>query len=305
MDPTRRSFLHKVGGILGAGILPYFPKSDIFKDQPKNKEKVLVGAHPWIYAAKLPEYDITPVLENIFQDVKYAHYDGVELMHPPLQKSKNVNILKDLIDKYRLPVIGTSYGADMWDIAKHTFILEDVEKILDNLSQIEGRTMGISVGNTENIKTENQLDAQAEILIKIRKMAEERNVVINLHNHTYEVENDVYDLKGTLKRIPDIKLGPDINWLLRAGVDPVGFILEFGDQIVFMHLRDQYQDGRWSESLGEGDTDFAALSKALKKINFQGDLVIELAHENDFEPTRSIRDNLHLSREYVQKVMGY
>ncbi len=58
--------------------------------------------------------------------------------------------------------------------------------------------------------------------------------MLNLHNHTYEVENELYDLKGTLARIPGIKLGPDLNWLVRAGVDPAGFIRRFGKQIVFM-----------------------------------------------------------------------
>ena len=305
MNHSRRSFLYQASGFLGAGLLPYLSISKKLMHPSEKDDKVMVGAHPWIYAAKLPEYDITPVLETIFQDVKYAHFDGLELMHNPLRQAKNVYILKDLIQKYELPVIGTSYGADMWDHAKHTFILEDADKILDNLSQIQGRTMGISVGRTENIKTENQLDAQAELLIRIREMAEQRNIVINLHNHTYEVENDMHDLRGTLKRIPDIKLGPDLNWLQRAGVDPVKFIQEFGGQIVFLHLRDQDQDGRWSESLGEGDTDFTAIAKALKKARFQGDLVVELAHENDFEPTRPIKESLHMSREFVKKEMGY
>jgi len=305
MDLSRRSFLFQAGGILSTGFFPYLPMNKGKFNDSIKEDKVQVGAHPWIYAAKLPDYDITPALETIFQDVKYAHYDGLELMHHPLRQPKNIYILKDLINKYQLPVIGTSYGADMWDLAKHPFILEDAEKVLDGLSEIQGRTLGVSVGRTENIKTENQLDAQAEILMKIREMAHQRNVVVNLHNHTYEVENDLYDLKGTLKRIPDIKLGPDINWLLRAGVDPVQFILDFGDRIVFMHLRDQESAGKWSESMGEGNTDFSAIAKALRKIRFQGDLVVELAHENDFEPTRPIRESLHMSREFVKNVMGY
>ncbi|MBS0000865.1 MAG: sugar phosphate isomerase/epimerase, partial [Cyclobacteriaceae bacterium] len=113
------------------------------------------------------------------------------------------------------------------------------------------------------------------------------------------------DLKGTLKRIPDMPLGPDINWLQRAGVDPVGFILEYGDQIVFMHLRDQHKNGQWAESLGEGDTDFTAIGKALRKIRFNGDLIVELAHENNFEPTRPIRESLHMSREFMKNTMDY
>jgi len=305
MKFSRRSFLCCTGSILGSGILGSFSFEFRKKRDSVSNQIVTVGAHPWIYAAQLPGYDITPVLETIFQDMKHAHFDGIELMHHPLMDSRQVNLLKDLIDKYGLPVMGTSYGANMWDRAQHSSILKDVRIILDNLALVSGRTMGISVGNAESIKTGDQLDAQAELLVEIRKMARDRNIEINLHNHTYEVENEMHDLRGTLRRIPDIFLGPDINWLSRGGVDPVRFIIEFGKQIVFMHLRDEDQNGKWSESLGEGNTDFNAVAKALRKIDFQGDLVVELAHESGFKPTRPIRESLSMSREYVKKVMGY
>ena len=63
-------------------------------------------------------------------------------------------------------------------------------------------------------------------------------MVPNLHNHNYEVENDMHDLKGTLARLPHTKLGPDLNWLVRGGVDPVAFLRQYASQIVFLHLRD-------------------------------------------------------------------
>jgi len=62
------------------------------------------------------------------------------------------------------------------------------------------------------------------------------------------------------------------------------FIRQFGKKIVFLHLRDQKKDGRWSEAMGEGDTDFVAISAALKQIHFQGLAVIELAHEATSNP---------------------
>ena len=127
----------------------------------------------------------------------------------------------------------------------------------------------------------------------------------NLHNHTYEVVDDLYDLKGTLARIPDVKLGPDLNWLVRGGVDPAKFIRQFGKQIVFLHLRDQEADGRWSEAMGEGNTDYQAIGKDLHEIGFRGDAVIELAHEGNFKPTRPLRESLKISREFVRKVLGY
>jgi len=70
----------------------------------------------------------------------------------------------------------------------------------------------------------------------------------------------MFDLRGTLKRIPEIKPGPDLNWVLWAGVDPIGFLNEFKNSLVFLHIRDQLKNGQWPESLEEGDTDFKEIT---------------------------------------------
>ena len=152
------------------------------------------------------------------------------------------------------------------------------------LEKLGGKTLGTSVGSRTRPKTPEQLDAQAEFSRTLIKLCSDHGIVLNLHNHTYEVENELHDLKGTLERIPDVKLGPDLNWLIRGGVDPVQFIHKYGDRIVFLHLRDQKADGKWSEAMGEGCTDFAAIGKALHEIQFAGHAVIELAHEWSFQP---------------------
>ncbi len=207
--------------------------------------------------------------------------------------------------KYSLPILGTSFGADMWDRSQHEAILEKAHTVITRLAQLGGRTFGTSVGHAPAPKTPEQLDAQAEILRKIIALGREHGVVLNLHNHTYEVENGMHDLEGTLARIPDVKLGPDLNWLVRGGVDPVGFIRRFGKQIVFMHIRDQKADGTWSEAVGEGSMDYAGIARALRAIPFTGDAVIELAHEKDFQLKRPLRDDWKISRDFVHKTMGY
>lgn len=238
--------------------------------------------------------------------MKYAGIDGVEIMHHPLRKEETTKIIADLIDQYQLPLIGTSYGDQMWDRSRHQKILEDVENIMGNMEKVKARTFGVSVGRPRGrIKTEDELDVQAELLKKLIVMGESKGIVLNLHNHTYEVENNLFDLAGTLKRVPEAKLGPDLNWLLRAGIDPINFLKEHRSRIVFMHLRDQIKNGKWPESIGEGDVDFEEIGNTLKEIDFNGDLIIELAFEDKFMPTRPIRESLKMSRNYIRKTMGY
>jgi sugar phosphate isomerase/epimerase len=193
----------------------------------------------------------------------------------------------------------------MWDRSQHGAILEDAELVIPRLHSLGGRTLGTSVGPAPKRKTPEQLDAQAELLRKIIALCQANGVVLNLHNHTYEVQDNLYDLNGTLSRIPAVKLGPDLNWLVRAGIDPAGFIRQFSKRIVFLHLRDQKADGRWSEAMGEGSTDYEAIGKALHEVGFHGLAVIELAHERNFKPTRPIRESLKISRAFVRKVLGY
>ena len=269
-----------------------------------GKKRITVGAHVWVYAAKQPEYNVTPVLPQIFSDLKYAQIDGVELMHNVLRKRETVERIGELSQKYELPVIGTSFSGPMWNRDKYEAVLEDAELVIGNLAKLKGKTFGVSVGAAPQKKTVQQLDIQADLLRKIMAIAEKHRVTVNLHNHTYEVVDDLHDLKGTLARIPDAKLGPDLNWLVRGGVDPVWFIRNYGEQIVFLHLRDQYKDGRWSESLGEGDMDYAAIGKALRDVKFSGIAVIELAHEKEFEISRPLRESWKISRQYVRQVLG-
>jgi sugar phosphate isomerase/epimerase len=268
-------------------------------------QQVVVGAHPWVYAATRERRDIYPILEQIFADMSYAGYDGIELMPDALRAADGVEKIRALSKKHSLSVIGCSFGGNMWDRTKHDAILEETRLTVELLEKVGGRTLGTSVGRTPAPKTSEQLDAQAELLRKLIPLCEAHGVVLNLHNHTYEVENNLHDLGGTLARVPDVKLGPDLNWLLRGGVDPVDFIRRHRGRIVFLHLRDQKADGTWPEAMGEGNMDYVAVRRALKEIGFNGDAVVELAHERGFQLTRPLRDSLKMSRDFVKKTLGY
>lgn len=263
-----------------------------------------MSGHIWQYASQFPPtYDAAPVLDQIFSDFKYAGIEGVELMDINLKMPNAVKNLRSLIKKYKLPVTGTSFEAAMWDRGQHAQIVLDAELVIRGLKEIGGRNFGISVGYKPGIKTESELDAQAEVLIKILKMCRKNGILPNLHNHTYEVANGMHDLKGTLERVPELKLGPDVAHLYRAGVDPVEFIKIYGDRMVYLHLRDHYRDGLWTEAIGDGDMDFQEISNTLEEVGFKGDVAIELSFEGI--PERALRENWKRSRKKVGEVFGW
>lgn len=289
IHPSRRAFC---GALAGAALSAAAPK------------KVIVAAHAWVYAAPLPGYDFTPVLDRIFADLSWAGIDALELMERALRHKDTVERIGALSRKHGLPILGTSYDGPMWNREKHVEILDDASAVIERLAKLGGRTFGVSVGDARRKKTEAELDAQAELLKKLIAACQAHGIVLNLHNHIYEVRDGEHDLNGTLKRIPDAKLGPDLDWLTGAGVDPVDFIRRHGKRIVFAHLRDRKRDGTWPEAMGEGAIDYAAIGRALRDERFSGDLAIELAHPAGFTLTRPLRESWKLSRDYVRRTMG-
>ena len=66
--------------------------------RPDAEQRVIVGAHPWVYAATQPGYDIYPILDQIFADVAYAGIDGLELMHTALHPADSVERISALME---------------------------------------------------------------------------------------------------------------------------------------------------------------------------------------------------------------
>lgn len=302
---TRRDFLASTG----IGLLTTLAAAPCTAAASRTAPPIAVGGHPWVYAAKQPGNELTPILPQIFADMKAAGLEGIELMHTALRPADAVERIGALAKQHQLPIIGSSFGAAMWDRQQHAAIAEQAELVIPRLAKLGGRTLGLSVGALKGgakvRKTPEHFDAQVEMLRRIFALCATHRVTPNLHNHTYEVENELHDLKGTLSRLPEARLGPDLNWLVRGGVAPAAFIREYGSKIIFLHLRDQKKDGRWSEAVGEGDMDFPAIAAALKATRFQGDAVIELAHERDFTPTRPLRESFRMSREFVRTSFGW
>ncbi|HVG40549.1 MAG TPA: sugar phosphate isomerase/epimerase [Chitinophagaceae bacterium] len=298
---SRRKFIKTSGSLTGTLMLSGLFHESCFAE--KNVT-VKIDAHLWVYASRYPpNWDCTPILDEVFRDIKYAGYDGIEIMESILKHEDSVNGLNSLVQKYDLPVTGTSYYGDMWNKNQQQHIVEDLELVVERLHLAGGKNIGLTVGDAERIKTENELDTQAETLKKIMLICDKNEIQPNLHNHTFEVINDLHDLKGTLKRIPNIKLGPDLNWLVRGGVDPVWFIKTYGHQMVYIHIRDQNADGKWTEAVGEGVIDFPAIAKALKQMKYKGRAAVELAF--DSPPLRPAKEDWKISRNYVKKVFGW
>lgn len=295
---NRRGFLGMTAASLALG------GGHLLAHQLPLTRRPVVGVHVWVYSSDKPGFDCFSALDEVFADVRYAGFDAIELMGVNLKHDDAVAKIGDLMGQTGVDVIGASYEAAMWDKSRQGQIIDDLGRVIERLAKLNGRTLGLSVGDARRRKTPEEFDVQADTLRQIDDIARKQQVVPNLHNHTYEVVDGLYDLQNTLKRLPNYLLGPDLDWLFQARVDVLTFLKTYGSKIVYLHLRDHLWTGVWSEALGEGIMDLGAVARQLKQSGFSGDLTVELAFPAGFKPTRPIRESLQRSRQVIKQQFG-
>ena len=151
------------------------------------KNPIKICAHLYAYTRLAEDGDLWPLLDQIFADFAAAGLEGIELMHTVLDREDCVERIGNLSAEHEVPVIGSSFGGNMWDPAQAQEVLERAEQVINAVADLGGHTLGTSTGSTGEKKTAEQLDTQAEVLRALIALAEERGITLNLHNHTYEV----------------------------------------------------------------------------------------------------------------------
>lgn len=96
---TRRKFI-KISGTAMLAVQTGLAKN-LFASL---KHPVEVHAHLWVYASRYPpNWDCTPILDEVFSDLSYAGYTGVEIMEPILRHEDAVERLKELEKNIHCP----------------------------------------------------------------------------------------------------------------------------------------------------------------------------------------------------------
>src|SRR5688572_2331781 len=114
----RREFIKTAGQYAGAALIGSALSG--FQSPAAKANRVQVCGHLWVYASRYPpDWDCTPILEQVFSDFRYAGIEGVEVMESILHHNDVVTRGKELIDKYKVPITGSSYYGDMWNKDVH------------------------------------------------------------------------------------------------------------------------------------------------------------------------------------------
>jgi inosose dehydratase len=155
-------------------------------------------------------------------------------------------------------------------------------------------------------KTDDQLSIQLGAMFTLCQRLQTEGMELAYHVHSSELRNKGREFLFMMENIPAPLMGfcLDTHWIYRGygnsqrAVNDA--ITKYGPRVLSLHLR-QSQKGIWTETLCDGDVDYAPLAKWIKNSGFDGPLYIELGYEEGVPQTMSLQEAHRQSLAWVQK----
>ena len=154
-------------------------------------------------------------------------------------------------------------------------------------------------------KTDAELTVQAAMLNQTGKALAAEGYQLWVHNHTPEMVNGAREWWHTLNNTDPayVWICLDIDWVHQGDQDPLALLKAAGSRLASVHLRNS-SEKMWLESLSDGDVDYRQVAAILNSARLKPLLTVELAYRPQTAITRSLEENLRLSRAYAERIFG-
>jgi sugar phosphate isomerase/epimerase len=253
MDASRRGFL---GGAIGASLMPAFAgggQGGGATGGDSGELKLGVASYSF------REFSRKIALANTKK--LNTPYINLKDMHLPLNTNKaDMEKFHKDFDKSGLTLLG---GGNV------SFSKDDEADIRSKFEYAKAAGMPVIVCAPTH-----------ETLPKMEKYVKEYNIKIAVHNHGPEDKHfpTPQSVLEVVKNMdPRCGLCIDIGHTARTGTDVVAAIAEAGPRLLDMHVKD-LSDTMKKDSqvpVGEGKLPFPAIFRQLKKMNYQGGVMLE------------------------------
>jgi inosose dehydratase len=306
---SRRFFLQNIS--LAAGAAWAGPRAWRARGADRGAKLHLASnSYSWQVFYQREGRDFSASLDEGLKDVANSGLNGYE---PGIGSPADIQRLAPLLKKHGLELRSIYVNSTV-----HTE--EAAEQSLKQILAVarEAKAVGTRIivtnpnplrwGGAED-KNDAQLKCQAAALDKLGQQLAELGLTLAYHNHDSELRQAAREfhhmLAGTDPR--HVSLCLDAHWVYRgAGNSAVALfdvVKLYGGRVAELHLR-QSHNGVWSETLGPGDIDYAALARALAGHGVKPHLVLEVAVEKGTPKTLSPVEAHQRSAEYARQVFA-
>jgi len=219
----------------------------------------------------------------------------------PISTDAGVNKMKYLSAKYDVQVL--SLCADYF--IDKPLIRADDHDLRERLSRVEWllarcQLMGINrvilpfVDNSR-INTNDEAERVCESLKHVLETAEKMD--IEIHLETSLPPDQFADLLSNIHH-PLLKVNYDSGNSSSLGYRPDHEFRAYGPHIGSVHIKDRILGGH-TVPLGTGSTDFQALKNNLKRANYKGDFILQVARGIDGDEISLAKDNRKFTLQNV------
>ncbi|MCX6625035.1 MAG: sugar phosphate isomerase/epimerase, partial [Acidobacteria bacterium] len=245
--------------------------------------KIAVQVYIWTQEFATRKISLAEGLPELFRSCHQAGYRRISLLNgfftPELFPKT-----QQLVKEYGFEVPDTYTGGRLNEEAAALRLIETACRQADKASKPKhGR------------KSDEELNLQARMMNRLGEALKRRGVSLLVHQHSPEMAENAREWRWVLRNTDPklVSFNLDLDWVLRGGGSPLELLEEAGARLASTHIRSS-RKGVWSESVGEGDIDYAAVAAWMRKHEFSGYLTAELAYEDETKVTRPLEENLRL-----------
>ncbi|HSA26234.1 MAG TPA: sugar phosphate isomerase/epimerase family protein [Phycisphaerae bacterium] len=303
----------RVVGVLMAasGLLPVsvWAGGAATKPAPASADfrpRVAVQTYVWAQDRAAKKLDFWADLGNVFIEVAASGATHVEGFLDWFDTDAKAHRAQELLKQHALTLVGAYAGGVFHEEAEARKTIDVILKQADRAKQRCGKIfIDVNPQPLPNraAKSEAQLAVQVAMLNLLGHKLADKGMSLVVHQHDAEILNDAKELRYHIAHLEAKVVGLclDTHWVYRGGQDPLTLLMEAGRKVRVLHLRNSV-NGIWTESLGPGDVDYAAIANHLRQSGYNGWLIIELAYEQGTKVTRPLSENVKSSRHYLEQV---
>lgn len=273
---------------------------------PNYRPKVAVQLYVWTQDRAAKKLGFWNDLGNVFIEVAASGATNVEGFLDWFDTDAKAVRAQGLLKKHALTLVGAYAGGVFHEEAEAKKSIDAILKQADRAKRhcgkifIDVNPQPLSGGDA---KTDAQLAVQTAMLNLLGRKLAEKGMSLVIHQHDAEIRNNAKEFRYDVAHLDPKAVGfcLDTHWVYRGGQDPLTLLKEAGPKVKALHLRNSV-NGIWSEALGPGDVDYAAIANHLRQTGFNGWLIIELAYEQGTKVTNPLSANIKRSRQYLDQV---
>jgi sugar phosphate isomerase/epimerase len=220
-------------------------------------------------------------LNHIFQSLRRSGLDGLELIVPKIMSAKDIQEIKNIIGKNRMPILSIHQAnSDLYNISLSE--IQRLCKIADGLAAkvvtLHSDTLGDKLFNKEFIFELEKLQKKYRIRFGIENMPKSPFSLSKTYSYNACEFSSAVNKTG-------LSITLDTTHLGQANSDICGFFKQNKEKIVNIHISDYKKSwlnrtlllaNQTHLPLHKGELDIKGFLKILKEENYQGLITMEI-----------------------------